>query len=213
MGVLAVGLFYSAITDIPFADATALIFLSPLIVTLLSPFLLGESVGIHRWVALIMGFLGSLLIIQPGFQELRLGTLAGLGSGLIFALFQISARTLAQQETLVVMVLYTVLVGAVTMNFLIPVYWVTPQVSDGALLLVMAIFSACGQGLLIYAFVAAPAVVVAPFFYVTIIIATAIGHLAFGDFPNMTAWAGIMTIIACGVYIALRESKINEVSS
>ena len=78
--------------------------------------------GIRRWATVNIGFLGILLVTQPGFQEFRLGTLAGLVSGLIYALFQISTRTLAQQETPLVTVLYTALVGAVTMNVLIPVY-------------------------------------------------------------------------------------------
>jgi len=101
-------------------------FISPIIVTVLSPYFLGEPVGIRRWAAVIIGFLGILLVTQPGFQEFRLGTLAGLDLGLIFALFQISTRTFAQQETPLVTVLYTALVGVVTMNVLIPVYWVPP---------------------------------------------------------------------------------------
>ena len=79
--VSAVGLFYLALTDIPLADATALIFITPIIVTILSPFMLKEHVGVRRWVAVIIGFGGVLLIVQPGFQEVRMGTLAGLAAG------------------------------------------------------------------------------------------------------------------------------------
>ena len=210
LGVSAVWLFCLAITDIPLADATTLIFIAPVIVSILSPLLLGESVGIRRWAAVIIGFFGILLIIQPGFQEVQFGTFAGLGSGFIFALFQISTRTLVQQETPLVTVLYTAIVGALTMNILIPEYWVTPQASDGVMLLVMAVFAACGQALLIYAFVAAPAVVVAPFFYFTIIVAKMTGYLAFGDFPNLMAWGGIAVLVYSGIYIAFREAKVKE---
>ena len=210
MSMLAVGLFYIAITEIPLADATALIFISPAVVTALSPFLLHESVGIRRWLAVIIGFIGILFIVQPGFQEIRLGTLASLGAGVIWAFFQIITRSLAQQEIPLVTVLYTALIGAATMNLLLPFYWVTPVLSDGVMLLLMAGFASVGQALLIYAFVAAPAVVVAPFVYVTIIVATATGYIAFGDLPGLMTWVGITVIIASGIYIALREAKVKE---
>ena len=210
MSMLAVGLFYIAITEIPLADATALIFISPVVVTALSPFLLHENVGIRRWLAVIVGFIGILFIVQPGFQEFRLGTLASLGAGVIWAFFQIITRSLAQQEIPLVTVLYTALIGAATMNILLPFYWVTPVLSDGVMLLLMAGFASVGQALLIYAFVAAPAVVVAPFVYVTIIVATATGYIAFGDLPGLMTWVGITVIIASGIYIALREAKVKE---
>ena len=210
MSMLAVGLFYIAITEIPLADATALIFISPVVVTALSPFLLHESVGVRRWLAVIVGFIGILFIVQPGFQEIRLGTLASVGAGVIWAFFQIITRSLAQQEIPLVTVLYTALIGAATMNILLPFYWVTPVLSDGVMLLLMAGFASVGQALLIYAFVAAPAVVVAPFVYVTIIVATATGYIAFGDLPGLMTWVGITVIIASGIYIALREAKVKE---
>ena len=199
MSMLAVGLFYIAITEIPLADATALIFISPAVVTALSPFLLHENVGIRRWLAVIVGFIGIIFIVQPGFQEFRLGTLASLGAGVIWAFFQIITRSLAQQEIPLVTVLYTALIGAATMNILLPFYWVTPVLSDGVMLLLMAGFASVGQALLIYAFVAAPAVVVAPFVYVTIIVATATGYIAFGDLPGLMTWVGITIIIRTGI--------------
>ena len=75
----------------------------------------------------------------------------------------------------------------------------------------IASFAATGQAMMIYSFVSAPAVVVSPFFYVTIIVATATGYIAFGDFPNLVAWAGIAIVIACGIFIALREAKVTEI--
>ena len=152
MSRLAVGLFYIAITEIPLADATALIFISPVVVTALSPFLLHENVGIRRWLAVIVGFIGIIFIVQPGFQEFRLGTLASLGAGVIWAFFQIMTRSLAQQEIPLVTVLYTALIGAATMNILLPFYWVTPVLSDGVMLLLMAGFASVGQALLILCF-------------------------------------------------------------
>lgn len=207
LGVLTVGMFYLALTEIPLADATALAFTSPIVVTILAPILLKESVGIRRWAAVLAGFIGILLIVQPGFDEFRLGSLYAVSAGAVFALFQITTRQLADQESPMVTVLYTALVGAVIMNALMPALWITPTLKDAGLLFVMASLAAGGQAFLIYAFVAAPAAVVAPFFYSTIIVATTVGYFVFGEFPNPLAWAGIALVIACGVYIAVREAK------
>lgn len=210
LGVGTVAFFYLAIQDIPLADATAITFISPIIVTLFSPWLLKEKVGLRRWVAVSVGFVGILLIVQPGFQEIRIGTLYGLAAGIGFAFFQIATRKLAHRETPMVTILYTALVGAATLNFTAPLYWIVPQLNDAGMLLVMSCFAACGQAMMIYSFVAAPAVVVAPFFYVTIIVATATGYIVFGDFPNLAAWAGIVIVVACGIFIAFREAKVKE---
>jgi len=210
LGVGTVGLFYLAIQDIPLADATALSFITPIIVTLLSPWLLNEKVGLRRWLAVIVGFIGILLVVQPGFQEIRIGTAYGLAAGVGFAFFQIATRKLAQRDAPMLTVLYTALVGGGLLNALLPVYWISPQSTDWAMLLVMSAFAATGQAMLIYAFVSAPAAVVSPFFYVTIIVATATGYVAFGDFPNLIAWSGIAIVIACGIFIALREAKVKE---
>ena len=153
MSIVAVGLFYLAITEIPLADAMALIFLSPVVVTALSPLILGETVGIRRWFAVVAGFIGICFVVQPGFQEIRLGTFACLGAGIIWAFFQIITRRLAQQEIPLVTVFYTSLLGALITNALLPIYWVTPSGIDSILMLAMAGFASAGQALLIYAFV------------------------------------------------------------
>ena len=213
MSITAIGLFYFSITQIPLADAMALIFISPIVVTALSPLILGEKVGIRRWVAVITGFVGICFIVQPGFQEVTLGTLASLVAGVIWAFFQITTRQLAQQEVPLVTVFCTSLIGAVATNSLLPLFWVTPTILDGSMMLVMAGFASVGQAFLIYAFVAAPAAVIAPFVYVSIIVAVTIGYFAFGEFPSTTAWLGIFIVSASGVYIAIREAKLKELNT
>ena len=213
MSIVAVGLFYFAITQIPLADAIALIFVAPIVVTALSPLLLGENVGIRRWVAVIAGFVGICFVVQPGFQDIELGTFASLGAGVIWAFFQITTRQLAQQEIPLVTVFCTSLIGAATTNSLLPFFWVTPTIVDGSMMLIMAGFASLGQALLIYAFVASPAVVIAPFVYVSIIVAVTIGYFVFGEFPTPAAWLGIFIVSASGVYIAIREAKVNEFST
>ena len=211
--VSAVGLFYLALTDIPLADATALIFVTPIIVTILSPFMLKEHVGLRRWVAVIIGFGGVLLIVQPGFQEVRMGTLAGLFAGFLFGLFSISSRVLARQDDPLLTVVYTALVGAVGLAPAIPAFFVMPAVIDIWPFLGMLVLAGLGQVMMMYAFVAAPAVVVTPFIYVTILAASAIGYFFFGDFPDALSWVGVVILIAVGIYIAVRESRAKETVS
>ncbi|MDG2032446.1 MAG: DMT family transporter [Rhodospirillales bacterium] len=208
--VSAVGLFYLAVTDIPLADATALIFITPIIVTILSPFMLKEHVGFRRWIAVFVGFGGVLLIVQPGLQELRMGTLAGLSAGFLFALFSISSRKLAQQDAPLLTVVYTALVGAVGLTVATPAFFVIPAPSDIWPFVGMVVLAALGQVMMMHAFVAAPAVVVTPFFYVTILAASGIGYYVFGDFPNSLSWVGVVVLIGVGIYIAVRESRIKE---
>jgi len=210
--ITAVGLFYLALTDIPLADATALIFITPIIVTILSPFILKERVGIRRWIAVVIGFGGVLLIVQPGFQEIGLGTFAGLGAGFVFALFSLSSRAVAQQDSPLLAVIYTALIGAVGIVVFAPSQFLVPTAPDAGLFLGMVVFAAAGQAMLMYAFAAAPAVVVTPFFYVTILAATTVGYFVFGDFPNLLSWAGIAILITVGIYIAVREAKAKEVA-
>jgi len=206
--VSSVGLFYLALTDIPLADATALIFITPIIVTILSPFILKERVGLRRWIAVLVGFFGVLLIIQPGFQDIRMGTLAALAAGFGFAIFSISSRTLAQQDEPLLTVVYTSLVGSVGLSAVAPFVFVMPEVSDIWLFLGMVGFAGLGQVMFMYAFAAAPAVVVSPFLYGTILAASVVGYFVFGDFPNTVSWAGISIVIAVGIYIAVRESRV-----
>ena len=209
--VSAVGLFYLALSDIPLADATALIFVAPILVAILSPIMLREAVGPRRWLAIMLGFGGVLLVVQPGFQEIRMGTLAGLAAGCVFALFSISSRALAQQDPPLLTVVYTALIGGVVLTAGAPMFFVMPVTSDLVFFAAMVVFAGLGQVLLMYAFAAAPAAVVTPFFYVSIISAAGIGYFIYGDFPDLLAWSGISLLIAVGVYFVVRESELKKI--
>ena len=104
---------------------------------------------------------------------------------------------------------YTSFVGVVGVSALLPNAWVTPQFDHGGLILAMGILATVGHAFMIYSYGAAPAVVVTPFLYTSMIAATIQGYFIFGDFPNLIAWIGITTIIACGIYTTHREAKQN----
>ena len=209
IGVVAVGLLFAAVSQIPIADAYAISFISPIVVTILSPFLLGENVGIRRWFAVATGFGGVLLVIQPGFEEFQTGSLIAISAGVMFGLYGIVTRKLTQQELPQIMMVYTSFVGVVGVSAFLPAIWVTPQLVHGGIIVAMGVLATVGHAFMVYSYAAAPAVVVTPFLYTSMIAATIQGYFIFGDFPNFIAWIGISTIIACGIYTTLREAKQN----
>mgnify|MGYP002632171635 CR=1 FL=1 len=201
-------LFFAAIAKMPIADALALVFISPLLVTALSPVLLGETVGIRRWTAVFFGFIGALIIVRPGFTVIGTGALLALGAGVVYALYVVATRKLAGSAPPLVTLAYTALLGAIIMTVVVLMFqWVPPSPADWLLMGAMGAVAAAGHYLLIKAFEHAPASVLAPFGYTEIIMATFAGYAFFGDFPDHWTWLGVMVIIISGVYISLRERR------
>jgi drug/metabolite transporter (DMT)-like permease len=198
-------LFFAAIAYMPLADALALVFVSPLVVTALSPLVLGETVGLRRRLAVIVGFCGALIIIRPGFGTLQWPALLALSAGLVFGLYFLSTRRLAGSAPPLVTLTYTAAAGAVLMSLIMPFVWVTPSLQDLGAMALMGLIAAGGHFLLIRAFDFAPASLLAPFTYSEIVMTTLLGLVFFGDFPTAWTWLGIAIIIGSGVYISLRE--------
>ena len=198
--------FFAAIALMPLADALALVFVSPLVVTALSPWLLGEQVGIRRWSAVLVGFLGVLIIIRPGAGVIQTGSLLALTAGTIFAFYLIATRKLAGSAPPLVTLTYTALVGALVMSVAMLWYWREPALFDWLMMIAMGAIAASGHFLLIKAFELAPASTLAPFTYWEIISTTVIGYVWFGDFPHSLTWLGIAIVIGSGVYISYREA-------
>ena len=198
-------LFFSAIRTMPIADALALLFIAPLIVTALSPLVLGEPVGIRRWSAVLVGFAGALVVLRPGLTVLQPGALLALGAGVSFAGYVLLTRRLSHAAPPLVTLAITSLVGLVATSAVLPMVWVTPSPSQLAAMAAMGSIGAVGHYLMIRAFEQAPAALLAPFGYGEIVTATLIGYVWFGDFPDGPTWLGIAILIASGIYISLRE--------
>jgi drug/metabolite transporter (DMT)-like permease len=203
--------FFAAIAEMPLADCLALVFVYPVIVTALSSVLLGETVGIRRWVAVSVGFFGALVIIQPGFNDIDPGTIYAISAGIIYALYVIATRKLSGSTKPLVTLTFTALLGAVIMSAWVPFDWVTPNKMGWFLMAAMGACAALGHFLLIKAIDYAPASILAPFGYSEIIMATIIGFIVFGDFPDIIIWLGVGVIILSGVYISIRERKAGVV--
>ena len=168
-------LFFAAIAVMPIADAIALVFVAPLIVTALSPFVLGERVGIRRWTAVAVGFVGVLVIVRPGMSSFHWGMLLALGAGAIYAFYSLATRRLSGSAPPLVTLTYTALLGAVIMSAFVPFYWIMPDASALVWMALMGAIAAVGHFLIIKSFEYAEASMLAPFGYTEIIGATAVG--------------------------------------
>ncbi len=194
-----------AFTTLPFAEAYALIFLSPSIATILSIFILGEQVGWRRWLAVALGFGGVLAIVRPGFETLELGHLAAFAVSFCAAGTIIILRTLGQTERrvslLAAVILTTLLVNGVLMltNF----RW--PSASDLPFLALAGVCAGMAQLALILATRHAPANQVAPAQYSQMVWAIVIGGVFFAEFPDTPAIVGICLIAVSGLFTFLRE--------
>lgn len=205
--LMATILFFTAIAVMPIADALALLFISPMVVTALSPMLLGEQVGIRRWTAVIVGFLGALIILRPGLGATQAGSFLAIGAGCAFAFYTLATRRLSGSAPPLVTLVYTAVLGAAVMSIAVIPVWVAPPPGDLALMAGIGAIAAGGHFLLIRAFDFAPASLLAPYSYSEIVMATAVGWFIFNDFPDGWTWAGIAVIVGSGIYISWRERQ------
>ncbi len=199
------GLYFAALRTMPLADTLATAFVAPFFVTALSPWLLGERVGAWRWSAVIVGFLGAMVVIRPGFATLNEGVPLALTSALTFSLYVLATRKLAGSNPPLVTIAWTGMVGAVVAGAAMPFVWIAPSAQDWMLMAVVGLTAAAGHMLITMAYEHAHASVLSPLGYSEIVGATLLGILIFGDFPDRMTWLGIAIIIASGVVIAWRE--------
>jgi drug/metabolite transporter (DMT)-like permease len=204
--------FFGALALLPLADTLALSFVSPLLVTLLSPWLLGEQVGWRRRAAVFVGFAGVVIIVRPGFQEVGVGTLLALASGCSFAFYVIATKKLAGTAPPIVTLAYTALLGCVVLTLLMTLggerVWRWPDQEAWIMMAGIGAIAVVGHFLLITAYDYADASLLAPFYYSEMIMSATLGYLVFGDFPDAWTWLGIAIIVASGIYIALRERTL-----
>ena len=197
--------FFYSISIISMAKALTLAFVAPLVTTALSPILLGEKVGIRRWTAVIVGFLGSLVVIRPGFIEFNLATFAALGTGFFYGIYLIVTRKLHNSDSPLLTLLLTGIVGAIFASFYVPVVWIPLSLNQWLLLALMGVFACLGHFFLILSLKYADASKLAPFSYFEIVTNVTLGYYFFNDFPDYLTWLGLFIIVISGVYISFRE--------
>jgi drug/metabolite transporter (DMT)-like permease len=201
-------IFY-AFTALKFAETYTILFTTPLFVTALSVPILKEKVGPRRWAAVLVGFAGVIVVLQPGTTELSLGHLSGLAGAFGAAVTFTVMRKIGGAERTVVMMFYPNLVTLIAMSVVLPfVYQPMPLSHFGA----NALMSALGFTAAICVLAAyrrAPAVVVAPTQYSQIVLATLFGALFFGESLDSNVAIGAAIIIASGIYIVFRENRLS----
>ena len=207
-------MFFSALATMPLTDALAIAFAEPMILTAVSPWLLGETVGWRRWAACGVGFLGTLMIIRPSFEAFGATAFLPLGAAFTFAGYHVMTRRLSGQGSLTAIQFVTGLVGtgalALALVAASSAGWLSRPVVMPSGLSWVWFFGIGGlsfftHGMIVKAFEFAPAAVLAPFGYLEIVSATILGYLVFGDFPDGPTWGGIALIMASGLYIVHRE--------
>ena len=211
-GIISLAMFYYAVSAIPIADATALAYAAPIFITLFSIFLLDEKIGIRRWLAVLMGFIGVLLIAQPGGAEWNPGFLAAIGSAVTGALVSIWLRRLSSSEKSVTIGVYYNSIGTlVCLAWVMVSGWLLPQGWDLLLFLVFGLMCAAQQWLLTISFRYAEASLLAPFEYLALIFAAIVGFVFWDEVPVLTTWLGAAVIAFSGLFIFKRKrQRINQ---
>ena len=190
------------------AQVTAIGFITPFLVAALSVPLLGERVGRHRWGAIIVGFLGVLVVIRPGMGGLHWSMMALLGGISAYAFYLILTRKVAAEESPITSVFYTALIGAIVMTLPLPWIWQSPESWLGwAFMGLTGVFGGFAHLLIISAHRYAPASLLAPFYYTQIVWSVLAGYLSFGDIPDHFTLAGSAIVIASGLYLMARERR------
>ncbi len=207
--IAATFLFFSALKYLPIADALAIFFVQPLILTAISPFVLGEKVGPRRWAAVCVGFIGTLIIIRPGFTELNPGTWLALGAGAALACYFAMTRRIAGSSPAMVTTFHTSLIGTAITGALILTAWQTPSPAQWAMLFLIGLIATAGHYCIVRAYDHAEASLLAPLAYTEMIMATFVGWWFFGDLPDGYTLIGVSILIACAIYISIRERARN----
>ncbi len=196
--------FVFALRLLPLADAAALGFISPLLITVLAIPILGEAVGIRRWSATVIGFIGVLIVVRPGAGTFEPGAIFVLASSSSWAVATVLTRKMAGWEDAATMLLWSALTGFVVLSALVPFVYVSPSWPDFGLALLLGVVASTGQYLLVLAYRHASASLLAPLSYAQLIWSSLLGFFIFATLPDRWTIVGAVIIVASGIYTAHR---------
>ncbi|MBZ6077542.1 DMT family transporter [Microvirga puerhi] len=203
-------LFTAGLPYLPIAEASAIYFISPILIMALSIPLLGEVVGWRRWSAAFVGLVGMLFVIRPGASTFEAAAILPLLGATSWATAAVVTRKMSG-DSAVTTLAYSALVGFVLLSLLLPFVWVTPSLFELGLGLAMGIFSSVGHWLVILAYRQTHASAIAPFSYIQLFWAGTLGYLVFGSVPDSWTIIGACIIALSGLYTAYRE-RVRAVS-
>ena len=188
-----------ALSLMPIADAHAILAMAPLLVTAASAPLLGEIISLKRWMAVLFGFLGVIIILRPGIGVFDPIALIPLGVAVMFSAYTILTKVISKDDTNETTLFYTGIVGLVSLSLIGPFFWISPSMVDWFWLLLAALFGSLAHVFIITALHLAPASALQPFNYTMLIWATFLGYLVFGDFPDEWTVTGAAAIVISGL--------------
>ena len=201
-------LFVAALKYLPLAESTAIAFLAPLLLTVMAVVWLKEKVELARWVAVLCGFVGVLIIIRPGSGIFTWASLLPLGTAVFFASYQVLTRRLAGVESPYTSIFYSGLVGTVLLAIPFPYTWSMPQSAMHlGLFALVGVLGVVGHLIMIKAYEFAPASRLAPFSFTQLIWVALIGYLAFDSFPDFWSLVGMVILMASGIYSASHQHR------
>jgi drug/metabolite transporter (DMT)-like permease len=208
--VLATFCFFLSLKWLPIADALAIFFVQPLILTVLSALFLKERVDARRWIAVAIGFCGTLIIIRPGLAEINPGSWFALAAGAALAIYFMMTRAISGQAHAMVTTFQTNLLGGLILSAGIWWVWVPPTSLQWGYLGLMAFIAVFGHLMIVKAYDYAEASLLAPLAYTEIVTSVLLGWLFFQDFPDRFTFLGVAVLIGCAIYISVQAQRGGE---
>ena len=210
VGMSAMYFIFSAFAIMRLPDAVAVLFSAPLFMTALAIPILGEKVGIRRWMAILVGFIGVIIIVNPGAGVISTGALYALAGAVAMALAMIIVRHLSSTEHPAAITLYFTLSGSV-IGLIMVLFegWVTPPLIDLGLLVLVGLLGGFAQFAMTNAFRHTEVALIAPIEYSAIIWTTILSYLIWDDLPETRVWLGIAIVVLSGFYMVRRESALS----
>lgn len=200
-------MFVAALSVLPLAEVEAISFAGPLFVVALSAPMLKEKVPLPLWIAVVLGFIGVLVIIRPGFGVMSWAAALPLCVALLYAAFQIATRRLGGADPQLTSLFYSGLLGLVLTSAVAPFIWRWPDTQGWILMGLSGFLGASSHFMLIKALELAPASLLQPFTYVQLVAAVIIGYVVFGNAPDVWTWLGGIIIVGSGLYVVLRQRR------
>lgn len=207
-GLIALTTLFYCFTVMPLANVIAITFAAPVFITALSVPMLGEKVGGRRWSAVLIGFAGVLIMVDPGAGMVDPVSLLAIFGTVFYALAIVLVRRLSRTETNAAIVFYFTLSCTLVSAACLPFLWVTPGLADFGLLAAVGLVGGLAQLSVTHAFRLAPLAVVAPFEYTAMIWAAFLGFFIWGELPGLNLWVGVSVVIGSGLYILYRETQL-----
>lgn len=206
-GLISMCCFFYAYGQLELATVIAIGFSAPLFMTALSVPMLGEPVGWRRWTAVLVGFVGVLIMTRPGVGMLEASALIAVLGAFLYALVVVVIRKLGATEHPATIVLYFTFTSAMVSGAAMPFLWVTPTLADWPFLIGTGLLGGIAQLTMTRAFMQAPVAVIAPFEYSSMLWAVTLGYFFWGEVPDRWVWAGTVIVVGSGLYILYRETR------